>query len=147
MTSSDENRADAVPETTNRGPHRAVLLWRKANQFHFHLPIQTWVGSRCPAELPGVALSLSFQHPFLCVFRFFFLCCSVLPFLYLQLFQHLESQQLLAKVISTLDNDWKESPIGKMAIRGTFSDPPVKKKVTGWCQGKDSDHRGSLMSV
>lgn len=50
---------------------------------------------------------------------------------YLQLFQHLEGQQLLPKIIPALDNDRQEPPIGEMAIGGALSDPPAQREAKG----------------
>lgn len=77
-----QNRADAVPEKTSRGHHGtvhyvAVLLWRKANQFQRNLPMQTWVESRYPAELPG---AFPFSAPFPVFFVSFLYCAEFSSF-------------------------------------------------------------------
>lgn len=141
-TFSGQKRADVVLEKTSRGHHRAVfIMWlcsgERQASFSLIFP-SAWVeantqqsSQRKPVWSSRVLEShwAFLSLPLLCVF---------VSFPHLQLLQHLESQQLLPKVISTLDNDWQEPPIGKMAIRGAFSDPPMKTEVTGWCQGKDS---------
>lgn len=44
---------------------------------------------------------------------------------YLQLPQHLESEQLLPQVVSTLYNDRQEPPGGQVSVRRALPDPPV----------------------